>query len=231
VIRRLRDDAAGATVAAGNAGPEAIAADSVGNKRESPRDLFVADRVVSLAAIDGRLDGIRRLIARRDAVITPSVKDEMRQRRIELIRGDEPPAVSAGCSRAALAVVGEPAGQLIAELEPFAARVDRFAAGGLLTAVRHLTRQVTNGDSLGVLLTPQPVAAQYLANCVDGIRAAWAVDDGTLREATDAIGANLLVIDAKRGTPAATASLVQQFVAAGHRPRPAALAEMVERVR
>jgi hypothetical protein len=191
----------------------------------------VADRVVSLAAIDGRLGGIRRLIARGDAVITPSVRDEIKQRGIKLIRGDGPRPDCASQPRTALVVVGDALGQLIAELEPLVSRIDRFPAGELATAVRGLTREVTSRRVLGVLLTGKPVAAQYLANRVDQVRAAWAVDEETLREATETIGANLLVVDANRGTVAATAAVVRRFVAAGWQPCPNGLVEMIGRVR
>ena len=39
-------------------------------------------RVVTLATLDGKLDGVRRFIARRGAVITPAVKDLFRDRGI-----------------------------------------------------------------------------------------------------------------------------------------------------
>jgi hypothetical protein len=231
VIKRLRDDATNPHVAETNVGPTVSATEPIRSEPHSPRDLRVADRVVSLAAIDGRLDGIRRLITRCDAVITPSVRDEIRQRGIVLVRGDGPEADPATQTKKVLAVVGEASGQLIAELEPLVGRVVRFPAGDLVTAVRQLTREVTSRDVLGVLLTAQPVVAQYLANRVDEVRATWAVDEKTLRGATETIGANLLVVDANRGSPAATASLVRQFVAAPRRVCPSALTRMIELMR
>ena len=50
-------------------------------------ELAVDQAVVSLSAIaelSGKLDGVRRLTVRRKAVVTPAVRDLLRQRKIEL---------------------------------------------------------------------------------------------------------------------------------------------------
>ncbi len=47
-------------------------------------DLVVDARVVTLAAIERRLTNVRRVLVRRGAVVTPSVKDDLRKRHIRL---------------------------------------------------------------------------------------------------------------------------------------------------
>ena len=49
-------------------------------------ELEITTRVISLATLSGRLEGIGRLVVKADAVVTPSVRDELRQRNIELVR-------------------------------------------------------------------------------------------------------------------------------------------------
>jgi hypothetical protein len=49
-------------------------------------ELEIATQVISLATLSGRLEGIGRLVVKADAVVTPSVRDELRQRNIELVR-------------------------------------------------------------------------------------------------------------------------------------------------
>ena len=51
-----------------------------------PSTLTIEERVVSLATIEGRLEGIQQLVVPPKAVVTPSVKDELRQKNIDLIR-------------------------------------------------------------------------------------------------------------------------------------------------
>ena len=71
VIRRL--EASGVKVDNGDA-PTA-----------EPRELVVVERVVTLERIAGRLGGVRRVVVPPRAVVTPSVRDELRDRKIELV--------------------------------------------------------------------------------------------------------------------------------------------------
>jgi hypothetical protein len=52
-------------------------------------DLTLDQRVVTLNLLEGRLNGIRRLIVKRRTIVTPAVKDELRTRGIELQRTNE----------------------------------------------------------------------------------------------------------------------------------------------
>ena len=48
------------------------------------RELNVADRLVTLATLQGKLDGVTQLTVARRSIITPAVRDELKQRMIEL---------------------------------------------------------------------------------------------------------------------------------------------------
>jgi hypothetical protein len=48
--------------------------------------LTIDDRVVSLTTLEGRLEGVQQLMVEPKAVVTPSVRDELRARKIELVR-------------------------------------------------------------------------------------------------------------------------------------------------
>ena len=58
-----------------------------GDERSSSpvSELRVVDRVVTLRSLEGRLAGVNRLVVPARAVITPAVKDELKQRQIELV--------------------------------------------------------------------------------------------------------------------------------------------------
>jgi len=49
-------------------------------------ELTLAERVVTMRSLDGKLAGIARLVVPARAVVTPSVRDELNDRQIELIR-------------------------------------------------------------------------------------------------------------------------------------------------
>ncbi len=68
VIRRLV--AGGVTVGA------------TGNKQ-----LALSERVITLATLDGKLDGVETVSVQKRAVVTPAVKDELNRRSIRLVLG------------------------------------------------------------------------------------------------------------------------------------------------
>ena len=49
-------------------------------------ELTMKESVITLRSLEGRLAGIARLIVQPRAVVTPAVKDELKQRNIELVR-------------------------------------------------------------------------------------------------------------------------------------------------
>ena len=51
-----------------------------------PNELVVSERVVSMRSIEGRLAGVSRLVISGRAIVTPAVKDDLKQRHIELVR-------------------------------------------------------------------------------------------------------------------------------------------------
>ena len=50
--------------------------------RDTEKELQLSDKVVTLQSLKGRLDGITKLIVTDRAVVTPAVKDELKQRKI-----------------------------------------------------------------------------------------------------------------------------------------------------
>jgi hypothetical protein len=50
------------------------------------RELALADRVITLRSVEGKLAGVSRVKVAARAVVTPAVKDELKQRQIALVR-------------------------------------------------------------------------------------------------------------------------------------------------
>ena len=60
-----------------------------GDDRQAPRrELAIEERVVTLEKLRGRLENIDRLVVAKKAIVTPAVKDELKDRGIELSRGN-----------------------------------------------------------------------------------------------------------------------------------------------
>lgn len=75
VVRRLR------AMTAASSTPAPVA-----KVRETASELKMEDRVITLSALKGRLDGVNKLIFSNRAVVTPAVKDELKQRGITWAR-------------------------------------------------------------------------------------------------------------------------------------------------
>ena len=63
----------------------AVADGPIGLGSAAGGELVVADRVVTMRVIEGRLAGVSRLIVPKRSVVTPAVKDELRARNVELV--------------------------------------------------------------------------------------------------------------------------------------------------
>ena len=53
---------------------------------EPTQNLEINDKLVTLATLQDRLNGVAKLLVPRRAVVTPAVKDELKDRGIELLR-------------------------------------------------------------------------------------------------------------------------------------------------
>jgi hypothetical protein len=49
-------------------------------------EVRLAEPVVTMQVVSGRLTGVKRLVVSKRAVITPAVKDELKKRHVELVR-------------------------------------------------------------------------------------------------------------------------------------------------
>jgi hypothetical protein len=50
----------------------------------------LSERVITLSQLEGQLDGVVRLHVAERAVITPAARDLLKERGVELVRGDNP---------------------------------------------------------------------------------------------------------------------------------------------
>ena len=50
------------------------------------QELSLKDRVITMRSIEGRVTGVTRLVVPLRAIVTPAVKDELKDRQIELVR-------------------------------------------------------------------------------------------------------------------------------------------------
>ena len=177
-----------------------------------PDALVLDARVITTATIHERLKGVRRVVVDQHAVVTPSVKDELRKRNIRLERQD---ASAEASDSAELAVVrythGDDAVRTAATLPLPANAVDRVH-DDLAAAVACVSKRVRDGKQVVVLLTDETLQAACLLNRSPDVRAAIAVTANDVRQAVSAIGVNVLVIDPRAMTENQWIVAVRQFM-------------------
>jgi hypothetical protein len=192
----------------------------------SASEINVDQAVVSLSAIADvsmRLDGVRRLTVPRKAVVTPAVRDLLRQRKIELAYRSDTEAKPKNGSDANAALrlivgVAETSDLQLDLLLKLLARasvaIRRLGPAGLLETIDDLAGQLSAPATIGLLLTREPAAAVCLSNRLAGLRAMAAGDAGTLTAlgatARD-IGANLLIVDPAGRGPFAMKQYIDRF--------------------
>ena len=188
--------------------------------RNVPGTLEVSERVVTWAGLKDRLSGVRRLIVPAGAVITPSVRDELRKRNIpctvavqasisgEVRRTDLLIAAACGAYEARESIEAVAAETVSAE---------RIGCGAVAEIIDQLRVRIRRDGTPGVLVTTEPAGAVCLANRFGELRAVWPADEEAVAESCRSVGANLLVLDPRRSPADALRSMVRQFLQGSHR--------------
>ena len=156
-----------------------------GLKAEFQQGVFsIEDRIVTLNSVDGRLDGLRRLIVQRKAIVTPALRDELSKRGIELDRS--------GSMRREATVSIIRCHQTKAPVVP---AVEDVTATSLEALIRLVGERVTDPTRRVLVLIGQTALALCALNRQKAVRAALASNIDTVRAASRAIAANVLVVD------------------------------------
>jgi hypothetical protein len=186
---------------------------------DGSRELVLAGRVVTLAEVAGRLEGICRLVVPARAVVTPAVRDDLRRRGILLAFASAcGEKVSAGSEiKLVVAAVGESF-----DLEPLTemlggegVEVSAAEYKCLIRAADELGRRLARSDTLGMLITKHTAAGLCLANRRPGVRAVLGVDATTAASDVAAVGANLLVVDPLIAGPLQLKQMASRFCRGG----------------
>jgi hypothetical protein len=189
-------------------------------------ELVLSSKVISVAELADRLDGISRLIVPRGAIFTPAARDELRKHQVAVAS-----AVPAkGATTAARLVVGVadtnyPAAPLVDMLANDGIKIERLAPSDLAAIVDNLCQRVVQNEQRGLLITERAAAAVCLANRQRGVRAALSANARAVTEAIDEIATNLLVVNPSGKSNFELRQMAREFVRAGQTVCPPALRE------
>ncbi len=178
--------------------------------QEANACLRISGGVVSLSAVEGRLEHVRQLVVSRRAVVTPAVRDELRKRDIELVRdhssalpGDLAPrlVVANMCSTGVE--------HLLAELP---SEICLLSRSSLSEAISTMATELSNDDTLGLVVTDAPEAAVCLSNRNANVRAIFGLHETSVKRAVSTIAANVLIISSLEKSDFETRSLLRAFL-------------------
>ncbi len=202
VVRRLRLLADAPTAAVSRpqeshapvAAAPSAAAPSAATLRQSD-DLVLDARVVTTATVHGRLAGVRRVLVQQGAVVTPSVKDDLRKRGIRLEVCTAAECGPAGADLTVVRFLRSPAASRAAATLPLPSGGREQLCEELGPAVRCAAESVSDARQVAVVLTDEALAAVCLLNRRPQLRAAQARSADEAKQAVRTIGANVLVVD------------------------------------
>jgi hypothetical protein len=212
-----------ATDAAANGGSELPAAPQA-REDENPR-CVIADRVVTLATLEGRLDGASIVVVPRGAVITPAARDALKLRNARLEFADASHGEAKKVIELIVGIADVPddvgaATKTIQDHLAGMASVQAMQQTDLTMLAGRMAEWIQSRPSLGIVLTRRPAAAVCLANRHRGLRAVWANTPKALAEAMNTIAPNVMTYNPADHAAAAQRSMLREFVSAGVRACP-----------
>ena len=181
-------------------------------------ELVVLSAVVTMSELEGRLEGVRRLVVPPQAVVTPLARDELHRKRITLVYDQPVPVPGAGKGRLVMMVLGsryDPV-PLTRALRNEGIEVETRRTHCLVDATDQLAGEVVEPNTLGLVVSTYPAVAICLANRHQGVRAVSGIDTATAVADAASVGANVLVVDP--GTTGFFA--IKQMISRFHREGP-----------
>lgn len=206
------------------ASPQGAAAEPPARPSQSRTagDWVVRQRVVTLAALPERWDGVRRIVVPPGAVVTPAVQDELQRRGVLLAHQPAmpaPPAAQCQLRLVSASRTHDPA-PLARVLAGDGYAVDWVRLECLITATDRLAADLAAGLPAGILLSRHPAAALCLANRHPGVRAILGTSVEGVAADAEAVGANVLVLDPRRHSLFVQGQMARALLRDAPRPCP-----------
>lgn len=218
VLRRLTSDRPlGSPVASTSQSSSQLQPQAVGN-------ITLSQRVITLDDVEGRLDGAETLTVPVGAVVTPAVRDALKQHKVALLHADGNATAAKATTAVVIATADTTfnAASLAKAIESSGTSVESVEPTSLTTAVSRLSEAVAH-DGLGVLLTDKPALAACVANRDGRIRAAVVHSLADVTAVIDTLGANLLIVEPLSTGMFALRSMITTFVRTSRGTCPAEL--------
>lgn len=157
-------------------------------------ELRLTGRVITTAELDGQLDGVRRVLLAAKSVLTPSARDLLREKQIEIAVVNKSEIGTKHRLVIGVAESNYDVAALARSIEQEGTPVEQLAQTGVVSVVDEMCDAVGKGGQLGLLLTSQAAVGACLANRQRGVRAAACSEPAAVASAVDSLGLNFLVL-------------------------------------
>ena len=158
-------------------------------------ELFVTDRVVSLGKIEKQLVGKKRLAITPGAVLTPSVRDYLKEHQISICTAM--PGADASNQKSLTIIAGltsyDPT-NLVTRLTQERLNATASSSSCLIETTDKLAKQLADTNQLGVVLTTHHAVTLCLANRHATLRAVSVDREDQVESIVATVGANLLIL-------------------------------------
>ncbi|GHT19355.1 hypothetical protein FACS1894189_8110 [Planctomycetales bacterium] len=180
-------------------------------RAETLDGIYLDSRVVSLAEINERLGTSKKLYISPKSILTPSAKDEIRKRKIE-VAVKLPSTNAASCSEIWIAV-HKPAvllpSVLIRLKKEFNLIQNSFDT--LTELISEAKKQLSNENTHGIALTKQSASALCSASRSGVLRPILGIDPKQTAEDAAEVDANFLIIHPQRTPESKFYDLIRRF--------------------
>lgn len=152
--------------------------------------------VITEDILSERVNGSKQVVISAKAILTPSARDFVRSRGIEIVRdANKAKRVSAGRWQV-LAVAAASASAVVEQIRTAGANCEQKLCGSTQEAATQAVSAICRGEADGVIvLTPEPEMAACLANRNERIRAASVSDVNQAARVRDQVKANVYTIN------------------------------------
>ncbi|MCA9246417.1 MAG: hypothetical protein KDA42_04855 [Planctomycetales bacterium] len=161
---------------------------------------IIEDRVVTVESLRGRLNGKRQLLVRPGAIVTPAVRDLLKDAHIVLhIQAPDEATPCDATDRVADVAIAccdeKRYGDWARKLIPRNRTLQAVRANSLSSNVRALAKAVDGRRMLGILISEDTFPALCLANRQRGVRAVAACSIERVEKAVATAGVNVLIVN------------------------------------
>jgi len=188
VLKELRTAEAVAPSASAAAAPTA---------KPTPGEVTIGAAVVTGELLEKSIGGAKKVRIAPKAILTPSARDFIRQRGLEIVRETAPSAKApAAAWRVLISSAGPQVGSALDDLRSSGVGFDRQLTGTIEEAISAATSVLSRGEMKGiVVLTGSPELAACLANRCERIHAVALRDVTALSDIRRQFQPNLIAID------------------------------------